>query len=208
MNNNSKKSYHNKNIGLYFGSFNPIHIGHLAIANYMVEYTAIDILWFIVSPHNPHKKKVNLLNSDDRLEMVHRAVDGDDRFQVSDIEFYLPKPSYTIDTLTYLSERNPSKKFMLLIGSDDLKNFHKWKNFESIIEHYGIIVYPRHDFEKSKMMQHPNITVAEKAPMMEISSSFIRNAIRQGKDVRHFLPEKTWKYINEKGFYQKRPVDK
>jgi nicotinate-nucleotide adenylyltransferase len=203
MNSTSSKTYRDKNIVLYFGSFNPIHVGHLAIANYLVEFTPVDMLWFVVTPHNPHKKKVNLLDGYDRLEMVHLAVDRDERFQVSDIEFYLPKPSYTIDTLTYLSERNPSKKFKLLIGSDNLKNFHKWKNFESILEHYGIIVYPRHDFKKSEIIQHPNITIAEKAPMMEISSSFIRNAISQGKDVRHFLPEKTWQYIREKGFYQK-----
>jgi len=208
MKNTSKKNFRDKNIGLYFGSFNPIHIGHLAIANYMVEFTPIDTLWFVVTPHNPHKRKVNLLDGYDRLEMVHMATDGDDRFEVSDIEFYLPKPSYTIDTLTYLSERNPSKNFKLLIGSDNLKNFHKWKNFESILDHYGIVVYPRHDFEKSKMIQHPNITIAEKAPMMEISSSFIRNAISQGKDVRHFLPEKIWRYISEKGFYQKKSLKK
>ena len=115
MNSNSKKSYRNKNIGLYFGSFNPIHVGHLAIANYMVEFTPVDMLWFVVTPHNPHKKKVNLLDGYDRLEMVHLAVDSDERFQVSDIEFYLPRPSYTIDTLTYLSERNPSKNFKIII---------------------------------------------------------------------------------------------
>jgi nicotinate-nucleotide adenylyltransferase len=208
MKSTTKRSYSGNKIGLYFGSFNPIHIGHLAIANYMVEFTETDMLWFVVTPHNPHKKKVSLLDGYDRLEMVHRAVGGDERFQVCDIEFYLPKPSYTIDTLTYLTERNPSKIFKLLIGSDNLKSFHKWKNFESILEHYGLIVYPRHDFDKSKMMQHPGIIVAEKAPMMEISSSFIRNAISQGKDVRHFLPEKVWKYINEKGFYHKIPHKK
>jgi nicotinate-nucleotide adenylyltransferase len=197
----SNKSYNKKNIGLYFGSFNPVHTGHLAIANYMVEFTDIDMLWFIVSPHNPHKTKANLLNSHDRLDMVNLAIEGDDRFQVSDIEFYLPKPSYTIDTLTYLAERNPSKKFKLLLGSDNLANFHKWKNYKLILENHEILVYPRYGFNKESAVQHSNIKIVEKAPMMEISSSFIRDSIRRGKDIRHFLPEKVWKHIIEKGFY-------
>lgn len=203
MNSISGKSYRYKNVGLYFGSFNPIHIGHLAIANYMVEFTGIDILRFVVSPQNPHKKKASLLDSYDRLKMVQLAIEKDDRFEASDIEFYLPKPGYTIDTLTYLSEREPTKNFNLLIGSDNLKSFHKWKNYKSILENYGIIVYPRHGFEKTNIMQHPKITIAAEAPMIGISSSFIRKAIRQGKDIRYFLPEKIWKYIDEKGFYQK-----
>ncbi len=190
-------------VGLYFGSYNPIHIGHMAIANYMVEYADIDQLWFVVSPLNPFKKKGNLLNDYHRLELVHRAVDGDNRFRASNIEFKLPKPSYTVDTLAYLKDMYPDYKFVVMIGSDNLKNFHKWKNFETILENYGVIVYPRPGFEKSEEGMHKNITVAEGAPLMEISSSFIRKAIHEGRDVRHFMPQKCWQYLDEMNFYKK-----
>lgn len=188
-------------VGLYFGTYNPIHIGHLAIANYMVAFTAIDQLWFVVSPHNPHKKKTNLLDDYQRLEMVHRAVDGDERFRVSNIEFNLPKPSYTIDTLAYLKDKHPDYHFKILMGSDNLENFHKWKNYETIVENYGIIVYPRPGFDKTEYKPHPNITLAN-APLMDISSTFIRKAIHDGKDVRHFLPPNTREYLEEMNFYK------
>lgn len=190
-------------IGLYFGSYNPIHIGHLAIANYMVEFTNIDQLWFVVSPQNPFKKKENLLADYHRLELVNRAIDNDDRFRASNIEFNLPKPSYTIDTLTYLHERFPDYSFVILMGSDNLESFSKWKNFEMIVENYGVVVYPRPGFDMSKVPVHRNITVAEGVPLMEISSSFIRNAIKEGKDIRHFMPQKAWKYLDEMNFYKK-----
>ncbi|WP_297088427.1 nicotinate (nicotinamide) nucleotide adenylyltransferase [uncultured Draconibacterium sp.] len=189
-------------VGLYFGSYNPIHIGHLAIANYIVEYTNINQLWFVVSPQNPHKKKNNLLADYHRLEMVHRAVDGDDRFRASNIEFSLPKPSYTVDTLTYLKEKHPNYHFKILMGSDNLENFHKWKNFETIVEDYGIIVYPRPGFNPAKVKVNKNITIAKEAPLMEISSSFIRRAIKEGKDIRHFVPQKSWEYLEEMNFYR------
>jgi nicotinate-nucleotide adenylyltransferase len=188
-------------VGLYFGTYNPIHIGHLAIANYMVAFTEIDQLWFVVSPHNPHKKKTNLLDDYQRLEMVHRAVDGDERFRVSNIEFNLPKPSYTIDTLAYLKDKHPDYHFKILMGSDNLENFHKWKNYETIVENYGIIVYPRPGFDKTEYKPHPNITLAN-APLMDISSTFIRKAIHDGKDVRHFLPPNTREYLEEMNFYK------
>ena len=190
-------------VGLYFGTYNPVHIGHLVIANYMVEYTDIDQLWFVVSPHNPHKQKANLLDDYQRLEMVHRAVADDNRFRVSNVEFNLPKPSYTIDTLTYLREQHPDYQFVILMGSDNLENFPKWKNYENIIENFGIIVYPRPGFDRSKINTNKNILIAENAPLMEISSSFIRDAIGSGKDVRHFLPQKTWEYMEEMNFYKK-----
>ena len=189
-------------IGLYFGTYNPIHIGHLAIANYMVEFTDINQLWFVVSPQNPHKTKKKLLDDYQRLEMVHRAVEGDDRFRASNIEFNLPKPSYTVDTLAYLKDQHPNYDFVILMGSDNLENFHKWKNFETIRDHYGIIVYPRPGFDRSKVVEQKNITIAEDAPLMEISASFIRDAIREGKDVRHFIPAKTWEYLDEMNFYK------
>lgn len=190
-------------IGLYFGSYNPIHIGHLAIANYMVEYTDIDQLWFVVSPQNPFKKKVNLLSDYERYEMVERAIQNDDRLRASNIEFNLPKPSYTVDTLAYLKDKHPNYDFRILMGSDNLESFHKWKNYETVVENYGIIVYPRPGFDRSKVQVIKNISIAEGAPLMEISSSFIRNATKEGKDMRHFLPPEVWKYIDEMNFYKK-----
>ena len=198
----SPKPIHLK-IGLYFGSYNPIHIGHLVIANYLVEYTDIDQLWFVVSPQNPFKKKENLLADYHRLELVNRAIEHDDRFRASNIEFNLPKPSYTIDTLTYLHERYPNFSFSILMGSDNLENFHKWKNSEFLLENYGVTVYPRPGFELSEVPNHKNITIANDTPLMEISSSFIRNAIKEGKDIRHFMPPKAWEYLDEMNFYRK-----
>lgn len=188
-------------VGLYFGTFNPIHIGHMAIANYMVEFTDIDQLWFVVSPQNPHKQKKNLLNDYDRLELVHRAVDDDTRIRVSDMEFNMPKPSYTADTLAYLKDKYPTYEFRILMGSDNLENFHKWKNYETIVDNYGVIVYPRPGINSFENKKHKNITFTE-APQMEISSTFIRNAVKEGKNVRHFLPPKVWDYIDEMGFYR------
>ena len=190
-------------VGLYFGTYNPIHIGHLAIANYMVEFTDIDQLWFVVSPQNPHKTKANLLDDYQRLEMVHRAVEGDDRMRASNIEFNLPRPSYTVDTLVYLKEQYPNYDFVILMGSDNLENIHKWKNYEIILENYGVFVYPRPGFDRTKVQYHKNISIVEEAPLMEISASFIRKAIRNGKDVRHFIPPKTREYLEEMNFYKK-----
>jgi nicotinate-nucleotide adenylyltransferase len=189
-------------VGLYFGSFNPIHIGHLAIANYMVEFTSINQLWFVVSPQNPLKKKAGLLDDYQRLEMVHRAIGDDERFRVSTIEFNLPKPSFTVDTLAYLNDKFPQHHFSIIIGSDNLENFHKWKNYEAIVENYGIIVYPRPGFDSSKIEISANISIA-RAPLMDISSTFIREAIKDRKDIRYFLPQKVWEYIDEMSFYRK-----
>jgi len=189
-------------IGLYFGSFNPVHIGHMAIANFLVEYGGIDQLWFVVSPQNPLKKKENLLNDYDRLEMMHLAVSDEQRFRVSDIEFRLPKPSYTIDTLTYLSEKFPTHHFSIIMGSDNLVNFHRWKNYEAIEQNYGIIVYPRPGFDPSSLQTFRDIRWVD-APLMEISSTFIREAIREGRNMRHFLPPRVWEYVDKMGFYKK-----
>jgi nicotinate-nucleotide adenylyltransferase len=169
----------------------------------MVEYAEIDQLWFVVSPHNPHKKKSNLLDNYQRLEMVHLAIEDDDRFRVSNIEFNLPKPSYTADTLAYLKDRHPKYQFKILMGSDNLENFHKWKNYETILENYGVIVYPRPGFDCKKVRSHKNISLAKHAPLMQISSSFIRKAIKAGKDIRHFVPQKSWKYLDEMNFYKR-----
>lgn len=188
--------------GLFFGSFNPIHIGHLAIANYMLEFSDLKQLWFIVSPQNPLKQKQTLLEDYHRLELTRRAVEDDYRYRVSDIEFRMPKPSYTIDTLTYLEEKYPGHDFHLIMGSDGLKTFHQWKNSQLICEKYHRLVYPRPGISDKDIIDHQNISLVD-APMIEISSSFIRKAIKEGKDVRYFLPEKTYRYIVEMHFYEK-----
>lgn len=189
-------------IGLYFGSFNPIHIGHLAIASFMVEFSDVEQLWFIVSPQNPLKEKKSLLNDYQRLQMVRLAIEDDDRFRASDIEFKLPVPSYTIDTLTYLHEKNPEKEFQLIMGSDGLRTFHKWKHADLIVERYHRLIYPRPGIILDPATPIPNATIVD-APMMDISSSFIRKTVRNGKDVRHLVPSKAYTYMREMHFYEK-----
>ncbi|MCK5065902.1 MAG: nicotinate-nucleotide adenylyltransferase [Bacteroidales bacterium] len=188
--------------GLYFGSFNPIHIGHLAIANFMIEFSDLEQLWFVVSPQNPLKEKLSLLKDYHRLEMVRLAVEDDDRFRASDIEFKLPTPSYTIDTLAYLEELNPGKEFQLVMGADGLRTFHKWKHAKLIVKNYHRLIYPRPNTGMDAASDLSNATVVN-APLMEISSSFIRQAIREGKDVRHLVPAKAYQYMREMHFYEK-----
>ncbi|MGE4289175.1 MAG: nicotinate (nicotinamide) nucleotide adenylyltransferase [Salinivirgaceae bacterium] len=188
--------------GLYFGSFNPIHIGHLAIANYLLEYGSLSELWFVLSPQNPLKQKSTLLPDYQRLELVNRALRDFPRFKASNIEFGLPQPSFTSDTLAYLDEKFPDRKFVLIMGEDNLSSFEKWKNYEWILETRKILVYPRPGTQPSVFHQHKNVQLIQ-APLIEISSSFIRKAIKQGKDVRFFLPEGTWNYIDEMNFYRK-----
>lgn len=188
--------------GLFFGSFNPIHSVHLMIASYMAEYTDLDQVWFVVSPHNPLKEKSTLLADLQRLAMVNLAIEEDPRFRASNIEFKLPQPSYTIDTLTYLSEKHPGREFTLIAGGDNLPTFHKWKNYEELLKQYRLYLYPRHDTPASRFDDHPSITMIS-APLITISSSFIRKGIQEGKNMRYFLPEKIWKYIEEMHFYRK-----
>ena len=188
--------------GLFFGSFNPIHQGHLMIANYMVEYTDISQAWFIVSPHNPLKEKSSLLADYHRLAMANIAVEDDSRFRASNIEFHLPQPSFTIDTLTYLSEKYPENEFILICGSDNLPSFSKWKNYEELLDRYHLYIYPRMETEPSMFDGHPHIHFIQ-APLIGISSSFIRQGIKEGKNLRQFLPEKVWKYLTEMHFYEK-----
>jgi len=190
----------NKKIGLFFGSFNPIHIGHLAIANYIVEFTDINQIWFIISPHNPLKKKATLLNDNQRFYMTNLAVEDDIRFKASNIEFNLPQPSYTINTLTYLKEKYLKNKFALIMGGDNLKYLHKWKNYLEILNNYQIFVYPRPCI-KTTIPENSKINIID-APLMEISASFIRNAIKTGKDIRYFLPKKVYQYIDEMNLYK------
>jgi len=188
-------------IGLFFGSFNPIHIGHLAMANYFVEFSDLEQIWMVVSPQNPFKTKKNLLSEYDRYQMVDLALSDDFQIRVSNIEFNLPKPSYTIDTLTYLTEKHKNHQFALIIGSDNLKYFHRWKNYEEIIDQYDIYVYPRPGSDPFQFSEKFPFKVVN-APYIEISSSFIRNAIAEGKDVRYFLPEKVYQYIKEMHLYE------
>ena len=189
--------------GLFFGTYNPIHIGHLAIANYMAEYTDLKQVWFVVSPHNPHKMKETLLDDYHRLEMVHLAIDDDARFRICDVEFRMPQPSYTIDTMTYLEEKYPMHEFALIMGSDNLRSFRKWKNYEALEKKYTRYVYPRIGDDPEEIMKHPNVVLVT-APRMEISSSFIREAIGSGKDVKFFLPPKVYKYIDKMFFYKRK----
>ncbi|MFA9370323.1 MAG: nicotinate (nicotinamide) nucleotide adenylyltransferase [Labilibaculum antarcticum] len=189
-------------IGLFFGSFNPIHIGHLAIANYMAEYTDLEQIWFVVSPHNPFKNKSSLLADYHRLELVNRAIDRYSHFKASNIEFGMPQPSFTIDTLTYLKEKNPSHQFSLIVGSDNLKSFSKWKNHEVILQNHALFVYPRPNFESESITMDGNIYIVD-APLIEISSSFIRKAIKEKKDIPYFMPEKAYNYLKEMHFYEK-----
>jgi nicotinate-nucleotide adenylyltransferase len=188
--------------GLYFGSFNPIHIGHLAIANFMIEFSELEQLWFVVSPQNPLKQKKSLLKDYHRLEMVRLAIEEDDRFRASDIEFRLPTPSYTIDTLAYLEEKHPSREFQLVMGTDGLRTFHKWKHADLIAEKYHRLIYPRPGTDIESARHLSNTTIVD-APLMDISSSFIRKAIREGKDVRHLMPSKAYHYMREMHFYEK-----
>lgn len=189
-----------KKIGLFFGSFNPIHNGHLMIANYMAEFEGLDQVWFVVSPLNPFKQDQELLPDYHRRELLNRAIGDYMKFRVSAVEFGLPKPSYTIDTLGFLKTKYPDNQFVLIMGSDQLPEFHRWKNPEEILENYRILVYPRQPATEHSLLSHPSVKVVS-APVMEISSSFIRQAIKQKKDVRFFMPELSWQYLDEMHFY-------
>jgi nicotinate-nucleotide adenylyltransferase len=190
-------------IGLYFGSFNPINIGHLVIANYLAGHSDLDQVWFVVTPHNPFKKKSILLDNYQRLEMVYRATKEYKKLQPCDIEFNLPQPNYTINTLVHLQEKYPDHDFALIMGEDNLKGFHKWKNFEIILENHQIYVYPRisEGRVETQFDNHKKIRFID-APIMELSSTYIRKAIKDGKNVRPMLPENVWEYLDEMNFYK------
>ncbi|MAB47149.1 MAG: nicotinic acid mononucleotide adenylyltransferase [Flavobacteriaceae bacterium] len=190
-------------VGLYFGTFNPIHIGHLTIANHLAEHSDLDQIWFVVTPQSPFKKKSSLLDNRQRYEMVYRATKDYDKLKPSDIEFGLKQPNYTIDTLIYLEEKFPDYEFALIMGEDNLKSFHKWKNYELILENYSVYVYPRISEGKTdtQFKDHPKIHHVD-APIMELSSTFIRNSIKEGKNVRPMLPHSVWEYIDEMNFYK------
>ncbi len=192
-----------KKTGLLFGSFNPVHSGHLILANYMVEFTDLDEVWFVVSPQNPLKEKKSLLADYHRLALVRLAVEDCAKIKVTDIEFKMPKPSYTIDTLTWLGEKYPGRKFAVICGTDIFRSFNKWKNHDVLIEMYDFYVYPRPGFDLGQYKDHKNIHL-HNAPLMELSSSFIRKGIKAGRNMRFFMPEKVYEYIKEMHFYEKQ----
>jgi len=187
-------------VGLYFGSFNPIHNGHLIIAQAVLDNSNLDEIWFIVSPQNPLKKNKQLLHEFDRYDMVRLATEENDRFKVSDIEFNMPRPSYTIDTLTYLTEKHPDIQFRLIIGGDNLAILPKWKNSETIIKEYGLVVYPRPGSNNEPKREHPNISYI-KAPLLDISATFIRNSIKADRSIRYLVPEKVAQFIYDRKLY-------
>lgn len=188
-------------IGLFFGSFNPIHVGHLIIANYMAHHTDLNEVWLMVSPHNPLKKKDSLISMYDRLEMVNLAIENSENIRSSNFEFHLPQPSYTIDTLIHLHERYPEKEFVLIMGSDNLQSFKKWKNYEIILRDYLIYVYPRPGFDSGEFLNHPSITITA-TPLMELSSTFIRHSIKAKKSVKYFIPDTVLEFIEKKSLYR------
>ncbi|OBX23508.1 MULTISPECIES: nicotinate (nicotinamide) nucleotide adenylyltransferase [Bizionia] len=190
-------------IGLYFGTFNPIHIGHLIIANQLAEQSDLDQIWLVVTPQSPFKKKQSLLDNYQRLEMVFRATEDYDKLQPSDIEFSLPQPNYTVNTLAHLQEKYPHHEFSLIMGEDNLKSFHKWKNYQFILDNHDIYVYPRisegtieTQFDGHKRIHHVN------APIIELSSTFIRQSIKDSFNVKPMLPQAVWQYIDEMNFYK------
>lgn len=191
----------NQKIGLFFGSFNPIHIGHMIIANIMAENTDLNKVWFVVSPQNPFKPSKGLLHEFDRYDMVKAAIADHYKLEVSDVEFNLPKPSYTIHTLAYLTEKFPGKEFKVIIGEDNLENFTKWKNHEQILEQFGLYVYPRPHVTNSDLKRHAQVKMIE-APLLDISATYIRNCIKNNKSIRYLVPEPVEQLIRLKHFYQ------
>jgi nicotinate-nucleotide adenylyltransferase len=191
-------------IGLYFGTFNPIHVGHLIIANHMAENANLDQVWLVVTPHNPLKKKSSLLEDYHRLQMVHLATEDFPKLKPSDIEFKLSQPNYTVNTLVHLEEKFPEHEFSLIMGEDNLKSLYKWKNYEAILENHAIFVYPRISAEPENLALKNNAKIHMiEAPIVEISSTFIRNNIKEGKNIQPLLPAKVWDYIDHNNFYKK-----
>ncbi len=190
-------------IGLFFGTFNPIHIGHLIIANHLAENSDLDAVWFVITPHSPFKKKKTLLDNHHRLEMVRIAVEDYPKLEASNIEFGLPQPNYTVHTLAYLGEKYPKHEFALIMGSDNLQGFHKWKNYEFILENYQLFVYPRltQTPVKTPFDNLPQVHFVQ-APIIEISATAIRQAVKDKKDIRPLLPQGVWKYLDEMNFYR------
>jgi nicotinate-nucleotide adenylyltransferase len=188
-------------IGLYFGSFNPVHVAHLIIANHVLNETDIEKIWFVVSPQNPFKSEQNLLNEYHRLYLVKKATEDDNRIKASDIEFSLPKPSYTTTTLAYLKEKNPEHEFCIIMGSDSFQNLHKWKNYEVIVKDYEVYVYLRPGFVATNHVNAKLHTMD--APLLQLSATQIRQYIKEGKSIRYLVPENVREEIEKGGYYKK-----
>lgn len=190
-----------KKIGLFFGSFNPVHIGHLIIANHMAHCTDLDEVWLVLSPQNPFKKKESLAKDRERLYMLNLAVEDNPALRVSDVELSLPQPSYTIDTLTHLKEKHPEHHFVLIMGGDNLPTLHKWKNFEQLIAQYAVYVYKRPGYEAEDFAHEADIRFVE-APLLDISASYIRNCIESGLSIRYMVHDAVYDYIDGSGLYK------
>lgn len=199
-----------QNIGLFFGTFNPVHVGHLILANFIAQLPEIDKVWMVVTPKNPFKSKDTLLEDIHRLALVREAIDSNSLLEPSSIEMDLPQPNYTVNTLAVLTEKHPDKKFTLIMGEDNLRSFHKWKNYEVILENHDILVYPRVytqsekvevDAKTKELLAHPKVKLVD-APLMKISSSLIREMIKEGKDVQYMLSPEVFKYVDEMNFYR------
>ena len=188
-------------IGLYFGSFNPVHHGHLIIANYILQNTDLEQLWFVISPQNPLKPSTALLNEYHRLFLVQVAIEGESRLRASDIEFKLPKPSYTVNTLAYLNEKYPNYQFAIIMGSDSFQNIKNWKNYQHLLENYPVYVYTRPGHIPARTEAAANIYYLN-APMLEISATHIRNTVRSGKSIRYLVPDKVMEEIERNGYYR------
>jgi nicotinate-nucleotide adenylyltransferase len=188
-------------IGLFFGSFNPIHIGHLIIANAVVEGTDLEKVWFVVSPQNPLKSGKGLLHEQDRYDMVKAAIGDNYKLDVSDVEFHLTRPSYTINTLTHLQEKYPTRHFSLILGEDNLVNLPQWRNYQQILEHYGLYVYPRPGVTNEEIRRHRNVKMVD-APLLDISATYIRSCVKANKSIRYLVPEAVEGIIRMRGYYR------
>ncbi|GHT38861.1 putative nicotinate-nucleotide adenylyltransferase [Bacteroidia bacterium] len=193
-------------IGILPGSFNPVHVGHLAIANYLAEYEGFDQIWFLITPQNPLKNKNDLMDQDLRLGMLQRSVKGYDKFVISTIEWNMPQPSYTINTLQKLRVTYPQDTFELIIGSDNWATFHRWKDYQLILKNFKVLIYPRRGSDRIQL-HHPNVRLCKGAPKIEISSTFIREAIAKGKDVRFYMPPGLFQEVVDSGFIQPEPEE-
>lgn len=190
-------------IGIYSGSFNPVHVGHMVIAGYMAEFSDLDEVWMVVSPRNPLKATDDMLQDYHRLELVKYAIGKNKKIKGSDIEFKLSKPSYTINTIKFLLDKYPADEFVLIVGEDNLRTFDQWKEYETLLQLCFVYVYPRLNVEQTKFHTHPKVKMIREVPVMEISATFIRKGIREKKDVRYMLPEAVWAQIEDLGYYQK-----
>jgi len=188
-------------VGLFFGSFNPVHVGHMIIANYMATQTDLEEVWMVVSPHNPLKPKKTLARDHDRLHLVRLAIGDNPRLKASDVEFGLPQPSYTVDTLSYLKEKYPNRQFALIMGGDNLATLHKWKNYELLLRDHEIFVYQRPSHDLGELQQHPSIKIVE-APLMQISASYIRRCLKAGQSVQYLVPDAVYRYLEEVAIYR------